>query len=160
MTAFRQLFVSRTKRNRRLPPRLPSFWGTSANATPGLLNPRRWMSRYSRDFREHIHKSGKDASGLDERLQNMPAGTMMGVRTFIEHPEGQHRSPAHSTVTESTLPWARNVAISQGEHPDIIYDQTKAERNKVALPLDFTENDTITSVIGMYQDRSQKGSNI
>lgn len=84
MTAFRALFVSRAARNQHSPQKHPSFWVKSKLALRRLLDPRRWMSKYSKDITGgQEHDTTKD--GFDGKLPSIPGATMTGVNTFINH---------------------------------------------------------------------------
>ena len=99
MTAFRQLFVSRAARNQHLPSKSPSLWLRSMNAMRRLLDPRRWTSGYSKDTSGgRKHSSEKGANGSDERLPNIPGGTMTGVQTFINNQGSETKSSSESST--------------------------------------------------------------
>ena len=84
-TAFRALFVSRAAaRNQHSPQKGPTSWVKSKRFLRYLLDPRRWMSKYSKD----MTGSQKDAStkgGCDGELPSIPGATMTGMKTFINH---------------------------------------------------------------------------
>lgn len=167
VTAFRQLFVSRINQNRRSPPKSPPFWTAAVNTMRGLLDPRRWTSSYSRDRNGPQGRSSeRKPKGLFGRLPDIPGATMTGVRTFIDE-QGEQTGPSvHSSGTEgnrdtSPLVAAEKSAIPQSHQDVIVCDRPKVKRSERARPLESTTgNDTITSVIGLYQDRSPTASNV
>ena len=165
MTAFRQLFVSRTGKNQHAHLKSPSLWLRSRTALRRLLTPRRWTSGYSKDSNGQMKQgSEKGASDFDEKLPGIPGGTMTGVQTFINHHgglvESSDESSAHSTITDAdrdTRSLAEHPSVPFGQNLSALSDQSRHQRNHGARPLQTTENDTLTSVIGLYQDRSQRG---
>ncbi|KAG7008132.1 hypothetical protein G7Y79_00007g022570 [Physcia stellaris] len=167
MTAFRQLFVSRTARNQQSPPKSPSFWMRSRNAMRRLLDPRKWTSGYSKGS-SHGQKHGNEKVAVDfnDRLPSVPGATMTGVQTFINHQgdietaKSIDDSSSHSTVAEAeqhTWPLADQETVAQGQGQQARPVQTKSYNHYGARPLESTGDDTLTSVIGMYQDGSQRG---
>lgn len=82
MTAFRALFVSRPSgQNQRWPPGYP-FWMRSKVTLKNVLDPRRWISNYSKD-RSGEKKQDAASDDCDNGLPSIPGGTMTGMRTFI-----------------------------------------------------------------------------
>lgn len=167
VTAFRQLFVSQINQNRRAPPKSPPFWTGAVNTMRGLLDPRRWTSSYS-GYRNGPQGRGSERKpkGLFGRLPDISGATMTGVRTFIDE-QGEQTGPStHSSGTEgnrdtSPLVAAEKPAISQSHQDVIVCEHPKGKRSELAQPLESTTgNDTITSVIGLYQDRSPTASNV
>ncbi|KAL8962257.1 MAG: hypothetical protein Q9193_001310 [Seirophora villosa] len=167
VTAFRQLFVSRTSQNRRSPPKSPPFWTGAVNTMRGLLDPRRWTSSYSRDRNGPQGRgSERKPKGLFGRLPDIPGATMTGVRTFVDQQREQTGPSMNSSGTEgnrdtSPLVAAEKSAVSQSHQDVIVCDRPKVKRSERVRPLESTTgNDTITSVIGLYQDRSPTTSNV
>lgn len=155
VTAFRQLFVSRINQNRRAPPKSPPFWTGAVNTMRGLLDPRRWTSSYS-GYRNGPQGRGSERKpkGLFGRLPDIPGATMTGVRTFID----EHSSGTEGNRDTSPLVAAEKPAISKDV---IVCEHPKGKRSELARPLvSTTGNDTITSVIGLYQDRSPTASDV
>lgn len=164
MTAFRQLFVSRTTRNQQSPAKPPTFWPRSRAAIKKILEFRRWTSGYSKGSNgEQNSQAEKIASGSDERLPGIPGGTMTGVQAFIEHQGGATKSsspsstyPTIAEMDQDTWPLAGETAqMPDKTERKVVREQPKSKKSPGARPLESTENDTITSVIGLYQDRSQ-----
>ena len=162
MTAFRQLFVSRIARNQRSPAKPPTFWPRSRAAIRKILDFRRWTSGYSEGSNGEQHGHVKKNNGFDERLPGIPGGTMTGVQAFIEHQGGVTKSSSKSS-TDSTImekdqviwPLAEQASMPQETQKKVVREQAKSKKSPGARPLESTENDTISSVIGLYQDRSQ-----
>lgn len=85
-TAFRALFVSRAARNQHSPQNHPSLLLKNKNVLKQLLDPRRWMSKNSKDMtRGHIHDNDITKAGFDGGLPSIPGATMTGMNTFIDH---------------------------------------------------------------------------
>ena len=82
-TAFRALFVSRAARNQHSPQKGPSSWVRSKYFFRNLLDPRRWMSKYSKDTTEG-QKDASTKGGCDGELPSIPGATMTGMNTFIK----------------------------------------------------------------------------
>ena len=165
MTAFRQLFVSRTGKNQHQRRKSPSLWLRSRTAWRKLLDPRRWTSGYSKKSEGREKKnSEKSGSPFDEKLPGIPGGTMTGVQTFINHHgglvESSDESSVYSTNTDAdrdTRSLTEHTEAPCGQGRNTMSDQLSQQRGNGARPVQSTENDTLTSVIGMYQDRSQRG---
>ena len=81
MTSFRALFVSRTARNHPSPPEYGSFWAKSKSVMRRLLDPRQWSSK---DTSQGQRPSNTE-DGLIGDLPGIPAATMTGMQTFINH---------------------------------------------------------------------------
>lgn len=163
MTAFRQLFVSRTARNQQSPAKPPTFWPRSRVAIRNILDLRRWTSGHSKDSNgERKRHSEKSTSGFDERLPGIPGGTMTGVQIFTEHQGGASKSssqpspyPTIMEMDQDTWPLAGKSSMPHETEGKVVRAQPKSKKSQGARPLESTENDTLTSVIGLYQDRSQ-----
>ena len=140
MTAFRALFVSRAARNQHSPHGDPSSWTKSLSVLRKLLNPRRWMLRYSKDMTEgHTHRAVEN--GFGERLPSIPGATITGINTFIN----QQGTVASSEIEFSTYPASlvENQDISPSlTHPSIprscerksLHDASNSERFRFAGP--------------------------
>ena len=160
MTAFRQLFVSRTARKQQSPAKPPTFWPRSRAAIRKTLKFRRWTSGYSKGSNgEQNNQAENIASGFDERLPGIPGGAMTGVQTFIEHQYGatksSSKSSTDSTITEmeqATLPLAEQAPMPQETPKKVVREPPKSKKSQGGRTLESTESDTITSVIGLYQD--------
>ena len=164
MTAFRQLFVSRTARNQQPPAKPPTFWPRSRVAIRKILDLRRWTSGYSKDSHgERKRHSEKITGGFDERLPGIPGGTMTGVQSrFQEHQGGASKSssqpspyPTNTEMDQDTWPLAGKSPMPHETEGKVVGAQPKSKKSLAARPLESTENDTLTSVIGLYQNRSQ-----
>ena len=163
MTAFRQLFVSRTARNQQSPAKPPTFWPRNRAAMRRILDPRRWTSGDSKGSNgEQNDHAEKFANGTDERLPGIPGGTMKSFQAFMDHQGGATKSSSHSSTYPTIMELDQDTGplVGQASNPHetqrrVIHEQPKSKRPRGARPLESTENDTITSVIGLYQDRSQ-----
>ena len=90
---------------------------------------------------------------------------MTGVQTFINHQGGGtaksvNNSSTNSTTTENdtpTWPLAQDAMIPQDQSPKVLRSEARPVKAPAARPLESTGNDTLTSVIGMYQDGSHRG---
>ena len=82
MTAFRALFVSRAARNQQSPRKGPSGWLKSRYFLRNLIDPRRWLSKNSKDM---IGGQNDDIvkDGIKGELPSIPGATMTGMNTFI-----------------------------------------------------------------------------
>ena len=166
MTAFRQLFVFRSARKHRSPAKSSTFWPRSRAAMRKVVDLRRWTSGYSKDScGEQQPQSEQHPSDFDERLPSIPGGTMTGVRTFIEHQGGttQSSSPrsTYPTVTkmdQGNWPLTGILQIPEETETATFHEQPNSWKYPGTRPLESTENDTIASVIGLYQDRSRDES--
>ena len=89
MTAFRALFVSRAARNQHSPQKGPSSWVKSRYFLKNLLDPRRWMSKYSRTMTGG-QKDATTQGTSNGKLPSIPGATVTGIElnTFI-HREGE-----------------------------------------------------------------------
>ena len=131
-----------------------------------LLDPRKWTSGYSKGSSQgQKHGDEKGAPGFDNRLPSVPGATMTGVQTFINHQgdvdtaKSIDDSSSHSTVAEAeqhTWPLPDQEAVAPGQGQQARPVQTMSNNYHGARPLESTGDDTLTSVIGMYQDRSQR----
>ena len=164
MTAFRQLFVSRTARNQRSPAKPPTFWPRSRAAIRKILDLRQWTSSFSEDSNgERRHHSEKIASGSEERLPGIPGGIMIGVQSFPEHQGGASKSSSQSSTYTRIAEMDQATSALAGKSPmphenggKMVRSQPMSKRSLGARTLESTENDTIESlIIGLYQDRSQ-----
>lgn len=90
---------------------------------------------------------------------------MTGVQAFINH-QGDgttklsNESSVNSSVIEAeqdTCPWVKDAHISTVEDGEVPEEQSQPKMSHGVRPLQSTENDTLTSVIGMYQDGSHRG---
>ena len=86
MTAFRALFVSRATRNQHSPQKYPSLLVKSKNMLRKLRDPRRWMSKHSKDMTGgHTHDNEISKDGFNGMLPSIPGAKMTGINTFINH---------------------------------------------------------------------------
>lgn len=132
-----------------------------------LLDPRKWTSGYSKNSSQgQKHGDEEGAIDFNDRLPSVPGATMTGVQTFINHQgdvetsKSIDDSSSHSTVAEAeqhTWPLADQETVAPGQGQQARPVQTKSKNYHGARPLESTGNDTLTSVIGMYQDGSQRG---
>ncbi|KAL8730555.1 MAG: hypothetical protein Q9166_004009 [cf. Caloplaca sp. 2 TL-2023] len=82
VTAFRALFVSRNKAKQHSPGKTPSFLTKSYRALKRILDPRQWLTSYSKDIGAG-QGHGKAKDDFEGKLPNIPRGTMTGVQTFV-----------------------------------------------------------------------------
>ena len=130
MTAFRALFVSRTARNQDSPPKHPSYWVKSKSALTRLLDPRRWMSKYSKNTTGgRNHDNTKD--GFDGGLPSIPGAAMTGVTTFIRHHGEVAKSetelstnPPSTEASQDTWPFSKHASISRSREHNISDNQS------------------------------------
>ena len=104
MTAFRALFVPRTAQNQHSPQKYPSLWVKSKITLRRLLDPRRWISNYSKEVTGG-QKLDNTKDGFNERLPSIPGAAITGIHTFINHQGETTRSdiehPTYPTSTEA-----------------------------------------------------------
>ena len=138
MTAFRALFVSRAARNQHSPQKHPSFWAKSKLALRRLLDPRRWMSKHSKDITgSQEHDTTK--YGFDGKLPGIPGATMTGVNTFINHQGEDVKSEidfstyALSTHENQGAPlFSKQVSMPRSREHNSCYDKSQPEKLCVA----------------------------
>ena len=84
-----------------------------------LLDPRRWMSKYSKD----VTGGQKDATtkgGCDGELPSIPGATMTGINTFINHGGEVVDSDIESSTylsptvgNQDTSPFPKNATLAE-----------------------------------------------
>ena len=85
-TAFRALYVSRAARNQHSPQKYPSLLMKSKNILRKIIDPRRWMSKQSKEMTSrHSSDDAIAKGGFDGGLPSIPGATMTGINTYIEH---------------------------------------------------------------------------
>lgn len=129
MTAFRALFVSRTAQEQQSPRKHPSFWVKSQYALKRLLDPRRWMSNYSKDVtggQKHVTTN----DGPNGKLPSIPGAAMIGMHTFIYHQGEAAKSdiglsthPNSSNANQDTWPFSKHASISQGREQNAFHNE-------------------------------------
>lgn len=134
MTAFRAVFVSRAARNQHLPLKGPSSWLKSRYFLRNLLDPRRWMSRYSKDMAED-QKDATTKGVFNEKLPSIPGATMTGINTFINHRGEAVESdtelgtyPATTARNQDTSPFSKNASHLETREQNTFYPQSKSEK--------------------------------
>ena len=102
MTAFRALFVSRAARNQHSPQKGPSVWVKSRYFLRNLIDPRRWISKYSNDI-SGGQKVDNTKGGFNGELPSIPGATMTGINTFINR-QGEEAKSEIEFSTYSASP--------------------------------------------------------
>ena len=115
MTAFRALFVSRAARNQHSPHKGPSVWLKSRYFLRNLIDPRRWISKYSKDMTGG-QKDDTMKDGINGELPSIPGATMTGMNTFINRQGEEAKSeidfstyPASAAKNRDTLPSSKHA---------------------------------------------------
>lgn len=129
-TAFRALFVSRPGQNQHSPQKNPSFWVKSKLTLRSLLDPRRWMSKYSKDMAGG-QELDATKDGFDGRLPGVPGASMTGMHTFINHSgeaatleTGFSTYPPSTEANQASWPLSKNASISRSGEQNATHDQS------------------------------------
>ena len=140
MTAFRALFVSRPSgQNQRSPPGYP-FWMKSKVTLRKVLDPRRWISNYSKDrFGEKKQDAASD--DCDNGLPSIPGGTMTGMRTFIAHQGDANTSnigatnyPQSPELEEINWPLSPHGSVSHRREQHAFRHHHKSDMGQIVGP--------------------------
>ena len=139
-TAFRALFVSRAARNQHSPQKGPSPWVKSSYFLRNLLDPRRWMSKHSKDTAGG-QGDATTKGGFHGELPSIPGATMTGMNTFINHrgeavePDIEFSTyPASTVGNQDTSPFSKNASHPESRGQNTFHSQSMSERFHNAGP--------------------------
>ena len=130
MTAFRALFVSRAARNQHSPRKSPSKWLKSRYFLRNLIDPRRWISKYTKDMTGG-QKDDTMKGGVNGGLPNIPGATMTGMNTFINGQGEKVKSEiefstysASATENQDALPSSKHILAPASREQNSFRDQS------------------------------------
>ena len=130
MTAFRALFVSRAARNQHSPHKSPSVWLKSRCFSRNLIDPRRWMSKQSKDMNggqiDNIMEGG-----INGDLPRIPGARTARTKNFTSRQGEEAKSeiefstyPASAAKTQDTLPSSGQVITPASREQNSLRNQS------------------------------------
>lgn len=130
MTAFRAMFVSRAARKPHSPQKGPSVWVRSRSFLRILVDPRRWMSRHSKDTTGG-QKDDTVKRGFNGELPSIPGATMTGINTFINCQGEEAKSeiefstyPVSAAEKHGTFPSSKQVLTPANREQNSFHNQS------------------------------------
>ena len=133
MTSFRALFVSRAARNQHSPQKGPSVWVRTRCLLRNLVDPRRWMSKYSKDTTGG-QRDDTMKGGFSGQFPSIPGATMTGIQTFINCQGEEAKSetefstyPVSAVEKHGTFSSSKQVLIPANREQSSFHNQSYLE---------------------------------